>query len=77
MHVVAAELYLLAEQVFKTSCVIPTERSFTQAMEVYIKVLEWYQYFFAYSQTCTGQELLTLFVQYVHNYRLSHPQRHH
>jgi len=63
MHVVAAELYQLAEQVFRTCCVVPGARSFPQALATYVKGLEWYQSFFTYAQTCTGQELLTLFVQ--------------
>ncbi|KAJ3483935.1 hypothetical protein NLG97_g7181 [Lecanicillium saksenae] len=59
---VAAELYQLVEQVFKTCCGPPHERTFEGATATYIRGLEWYQNFFKHSEAYTGREPLILFV---------------
>ncbi|KAM3525646.1 hypothetical protein MY4038_007198 [Beauveria bassiana] len=62
LYVVAAELYQLVEQVFKTCCVPEKDRTFADATVTYIKGLEWYQNFFKYSEAYTGREPLIYFV---------------
>ncbi|ATY61412.1 Conidial development fluffy [Cordyceps militaris] len=62
IYLVAAELYQLIEQVFKTCCVLEKDRTFAEATATYIKGLEWYQSFFKYSEAYTGREPLILFV---------------
>lgn len=63
VYVVAAELYQLIEQVFKTCCVPDKDRSFAAAAATYIKGLKWYQSFFKYSEAYGGHKPLILFVQ--------------
>ncbi len=64
IYAVAAELYRLVEQVFKTCCgPEPDHHTFADATATYVKGLEWYQNFFKYSEAYTGREPLILFVQ--------------
>ncbi|OAA67737.1 Alpha/beta hydrolase fold-3 [Akanthomyces lecanii RCEF 1005] len=62
IYSVAAELYQLIEQVFKTCCILENDHTFADATATYVKGLEWYQNFFRYSKTYTGREPFILFV---------------